>query len=393
MNKKTQFFLIAAVVVCLSIFSVSKVSYPPPSPEKENFYALYTSIKNACVDTVKYSTNATEDLATLEKELEELCREESVNIVLDWEIEGTSIDFYLKLFNSEIMIEDPFTILLSSSKTVKVEDLLLDKIIVKGDVVDNEDFYRYEKLYRYEDKFIKSDKSGSEFRVEGYYKEIIPKIGSFSPLPLQYTPYEVVDGSIEKYDFVIVNDISGVDYEKVHQLYEYLKNGGNLLFLGRSGRTFVELLNEEGIRVLNMTKHDFYVDNTKLVMVGKGTGFLRRGTRNVIVYGSTSFEDGEKISTGTVFFSAIEEGYEETLINILFTIFKEKEQRGIDVNADGDLIVTASNCRGLTLEINSEPFTLTSSQYTRHLPMEKGSYRIVLRGEDTIYEIIVIQVY
>ncbi|RLF92579.1 hypothetical protein DRN45_07095, partial [Thermococci archaeon] len=140
MNKKSQFFLIAAVIVCLMIFSVNRTFYTPLSIETENYYALYTSIKNACMDTVKYSDDLSNDLETLKEEMEEFCKETNLNIILDYEIEGNSVDFYLKLFTPEILIEDPFKIVVSKMN-VKIEDPLRDKIIVMGDIIEKEDFY------------------------------------------------------------------------------------------------------------------------------------------------------------------------------------------------------------------------------------------------------------
>ncbi|MCD6466328.1 MAG: hypothetical protein J7L10_00220, partial [Methanomicrobia archaeon] len=210
MNKKSQFFLIAAVIVCLMIFSVNRTFYTPLSIETENYYALYTSIKNACMDTVKYSDDLSNDLETLKEEMEEFCKETNLNIILDYEIEGNSVDFYLKLFTPEILIEDPFKIVVSKMN-VKIEDPLRDKIIVMGDIIEKEDFYKHKKIYKYDNKFIKLDKNGTEFKIEGYYVDSIPKIGSFSTIDLKYTPYEIIDGDLINYDFIIVDSISGID--------------------------------------------------------------------------------------------------------------------------------------------------------------------------------------
>ncbi|MCK4432304.1 MAG: hypothetical protein KAV48_00060 [Methanomicrobia archaeon] len=392
MNKKTQFFLISAVIVCLMIFSVNRVFNEPPSTETETYYALYTSIKNACMDTVAYSDNISEDLDTLKEELNEFCKEANVNIILDYTIEGNSVEFYLKLFTPEILIEDPFKIVVSKMN-VKIEDVFRDKIVVIGDLIKKEDFYNYEKIYKYNNEFVKPDKNGSEFTVDGYYRDSIPKIGVFSPIDLKYTPYEIIDKDLVNYDFIVVDSISGVDYEKSHILYEYLKNGGNILFIGFSGRNFVSLLNEEGTKILNMTKNDFYSDGTKLVMIGKGNVFLSHDDKSIIVYGDNAYENGEEITTGKIFFSLIEENYEDVLTEIIFTTFEKKEQKDMVIEVNEAITFTISDCKNLTLEINSEKFILTSSHYSQTLPLKKGEYRLVLRDETVIYKVVSIVIY
>jgi len=392
MNKKSQFFLIAAVIVCLMIFSVNRTSYTPLSTETENYYALYTSIKNACMDTVKYSDDLSNDLENLREEMKEFCKETNVNVILDYEIEGNSVDFYLKLFTPEILIEDPFKIVVSKMN-VKIEDVFKNKMIVIGDIIEKEDFYKHEKIYKYNNEFVKLDKDGTEFKIDGYYIDSIPKIGSFSTIDLKYTPYEIIDEDLTNYDFTIVDSISGVDYEKVNIIYEYLKNGGNVLFVGISGRNFVSLLNEEGIKILNMTKNDFYSDNTKLVTISKGNVFLSYDDKNIIVYGDKAYENGKEINTGKVFFSLIDKDYEDILTEIIFAAFEKKEQKNIDIEVNEDITFTVSDCKNLVLEINSERFILTSSYYSQTLPLKKGKYRLVLRDETVIYKIVSIVIY
>jgi hypothetical protein len=392
MNKKSQFFLIAAVIVCLMIFSVTHVFHNTSSVQTENYFLLYTGIKNACRDTAVYSDNLSEDLTRLEEELTEFCREANISIVLDWEVEGSSVEFYLNLFTPEMTIEDPFTVQLSPRMSMRSEDLLQEMIIVRGNRVKKEEFYRYEMLYAHNDGLIMPDENGVEFWVEGWYKDTIPRIGVFSPIDLAYTPHEIIGGDLTAYDFVIVTDLSRIAYEKADALYGYLTNGGNLLFVGISGKTFVQLLNEKGISVLNMTKNDFYCDNTDLVTIGKGNVLVQRGTKNLVVYGNKAYENEKELTTGTVFFSAVETDYEEILTEMIFTTFKKREQKNIEVEITEDIFLSISDCKGLILEINAEAVVLTSSQYFRTLP-PTGEYRLILRSEIVTYDIITITRY
>jgi len=392
MNKKSQFFLIAAVIVCIMIFSINRTFYSPPSVKTENYYTLYTGIKRACMDTVKYSGDLGNDLNRLKTEMEELCKEAGINLILNYEIEGSDVEFYLKLYNSETVIEDPFRIVISSMN-VKIEDPLQNKIIVKGEIIKKEDFYRYEKLYEYKGEFVRPMEGGSEYRVDGYYIDTIPRIGAFSSLNLKYTPYEIIEKDLKSYDFIIVTELSGVDYEKSYALYEYLKNGGNILFVGESGRNFVDLLNESDIKVLNMTKNDFYSDGKRLVTIGKGNVLLKSGSKNIIVYGDKTYEDGKEIKTGKVFFSVVDKDYEDILEEIIFKTFKKKDEKNISLRVDKDIILEISGCKGMILQINSEKFILTSSSYSRTLPLKKGEYTIILRDKTTVYKILDVVVY
>ena len=279
MNKKAQFFLIAAVIVCVMIFSVTRVFTPSPTSTPERYYALYTSIKNACMDTVAYSDDPIADLERVEEELYEFCKEANVTLLLDYSVNGSTVEVDLKLVAPGVIIEDPFKIVISKMN-VKIEDLLQDTLMVKGNIVDNEDFYSHETLYRYSGAFIVPDESGKEFRTERYYTDTLPRIGAYSSLNFAYTPYDIIDDTLSPYDFIVVRELSGIDYEKADHLYEYLKGGRNALFVGMSGRTFVQLLNEKDIYPLGMTKNDFYVDNTEIVTIGKGKVFLRDGGKN-----------------------------------------------------------------------------------------------------------------